>query len=84
MRDELGVLIVEEADGKVGVQLFSDPTSAKESFDNLVGEPGQKPQRVRFLKVIDKTGQAEVWVKDLPIVVAETDRKDHYIIGEKV
>ena len=81
MYDKLGILIVEEADGKMGVQLFADPVATKESFDNLIGKLGQKPQRVRFIVVTDKSGQAEVFVKDLPVTQAEPP--EHYVIGEK-
>ena len=79
MRDKLGVLIVEEEDGSVGVQLFTDPVKGKESFDNWVGKAGQKPQRARYISLTDKSGQADVVVKDLPV---EVEKKDHYKIGD--
>lgn len=81
MLDKLGILIVEEVDGKIGVQIFADPAGAKLSFDNLVGKIGQNPQRVRFIAMTDKSGQAEVFVKDLPVSV---ESLDIHVIGEKI
>jgi len=78
MHDKLGLLIVEEESGAVGVQIFADPIKGKESFDNWIGQVGKK-QRARFLTIIDKSDKVDVAVKDLPVI---PEKKDHYKIGE--
>lgn len=79
MHDKFGLLIVEEENGAIGVQVFADPAKAKESFDNWIGQVGQKPQRARFLTVTDKSEKVDVVVKDLPVI---PEKKDHYVIGQ--
>jgi len=83
MRDKLGILLMEEADGGIAVQLFSEPEKALESFDNLAGTPAQKSQRATFLSVsyVDKT--ASIKIKDLPVPpMPVEERPDGYRLGE--
>lgn len=85
MRDKLGILLMEEEDGKIAVQLFADPAKAKESFDNMPGKIGQPPQRATFIRLDYTAGVtvAEAWSKDLPVPqVPPEQRPDGYRIGE--
>lgn len=82
MRDKLGVLLVEEEDGSIAVQLFSDPDNAKGSFDNLNGKEGQAPQRATFLNLYykgDGVVMKDFVAKNLPVVV---EKEDAWRIGE--
>jgi hypothetical protein len=78
---------MEEEDGKIAVQLFSDPDKAKESFDNMPGKIGQPPQRATFIKLVYTNTVddivAEAWSKDLPVPqVPPEQMPDGYRIGE--
>lgn len=85
MRDKLGVLLMEEENGEIAVQLFSDPDKAKGSFDNLVGTLGQKPQRATFLRLEYIEGKREIvaWSKNLPVPEKPKDElPDAWILGK--
>lgn len=83
MKDKLGVLLMEEEDGNISVQLFSDPDKAGESFDNLNGRQGQKPQRATFIKLDYANATTTGVSKDLPVPPTPIDeRPDGYRIGE--
>ena len=63
MRDKLGLLLMEEADGSIAVQMFSDPADGLARFENYFGK--DKPQRARYLSI---TGNAvEMKMRDLPM-----------------
>ena len=83
MRDRLGVLLMEEADGTVAVQLFHDPVKAGESFDNLKGKDGQAPQRATFIN-LDYVRASVISVsKDLPVPEPSVeDKPDGWRLGE--
>lgn len=83
MRDRLGILLMEEADGTIAVQLFHDPDKAGESFDNLKGKQGQAPQRATFIK-LDYVKASVVSVsKDLPVPEPPVeDMPDGWRLGE--
>jgi hypothetical protein len=85
MRDKLGVLFMEEENGEIAVQLFCDPDKAKDSFDNLAGTLGQKPQRAIFLKLEYAEGKKEVsaWCKNLPVPEKPKDEMpDAWVLGK--
>jgi len=85
MREKLGILLMEEADGNTAVQLFADPDKAKESFDNMPGKIGQSPQRATFIRLDYTAGStvAEAWSKGLPVPEVPPDqRPDGFRIGE--
>ncbi len=90
MRDSLGVLLMEEADGSIAVQLFADPVKSKESFDNMKGKLGQAPQRATFLSLAyeDKPEGVKLVLKDfvaknLPVPeVPASERPDAWRLGE--
>jgi len=84
MRDKMGILIVEEESGSVGIQVFEDPDAASESFKELKGRVGEAKKRATFFK-IGYNGDGSVksvsaTAKDLPMPVVDTS--DGYIIGE--
>ena len=83
MKDKLGILLMEEADGRIAVQLFADPIAAGESFDNLKGKMGQAPQRATFIN-LDYINHSVVSVeKDLPVPEPPIEeRPDGYRLGE--
>lgn len=81
MREILGVLLMEEEDGSVAVQLFASPDKATESFNNLAGRKGQKPQRATFLKIGFVEKKVEMLVKDLPIPEL-SEKMDAFRLGE--
>ena len=56
MMDKLGILVVEESDGKIGIQLFAEPEKAKSSFEQLARGTFE---RVTFLD-LDFTGELKV------------------------
>jgi hypothetical protein len=96
MREVLGVLLMEEENGSIAVQLFAEPDRAMDSFKNLTGRIGQKPQRATFLKITYDTDTMEIslphgtltqgkkpvemLVKDLP--VPEPEKVEAYRLGE--
>ena len=49
MRSELGLLLVEGADGKVCVQCFEDASGLRDSFGELRGAPGDDPSRATMV-----------------------------------
>ena len=68
MRENLGMLMVEQADGQVGIQLYADAKRAKELFDELSGKPEQKPHRATCV-ILDWQGKTiEAFTKDLPLI----------------
>lgn len=81
MRGKLGVLLMEDEDGKIAVQMFAEPNTAESSFDNLVGRVGQKPQRATFLK-IQYDGELKVEAKAKTLPVAEDITRDAFRLGE--
>lgn len=81
MRDELGVLLVEDGKG-IAVQLFSDPEAMQPAIDEMKGKPSDKPSRITWFNLHYKDGdvRCEVKTRDLPIPVGE--KPDGYMIGE--
>ena len=89
MRDKLGVILMEEADGQIAVQLFADPDKARESYNNLKGKLGQTPQRVTYLKIAYEGSPdglrtiLDFTAKDLPVPeVPVSERPDAWRLGE--
>ena len=67
MRNNLGLLLVEEPDGRVAVELFKRPEPALRAFDELAGTPGDAPSRATFLVVDWDQGEvSEMRVRQLP------------------
>ena len=81
MRDVLGIMLMEEENGMITCQYYASPDKAKESFKNLAGVVGQKPQRATFLKIEYGSKIVEMLVKDLPTPEL-TEKLDGYRLGE--
>ena len=86
MRDELGVLLVEDSDG-VSVQLFADPAAAAGTFEELKGRPGEPRRRATFLGLRWTDTPAglrfEVYnsqARDIPVPLAQ--QPDSWVLGE--
>lgn len=77
MRDELGVLLVEDEKGEMSVQLFADPAKASEIFQQLTGD---KRLRATFLVVNWKGKSVEALAKELPVSL-EGERPDGWKVG---
>ena len=85
MRDELGILLMEEASGEVAVQLFAELKGVEVAYGNLAGSPGDSIRRATLILLKwGESGSKEVVVKSkmLPVVVSIEDRPDGYVLGE--
>ena len=84
MRDKLGVLLMEEEDGSVSVQLYSDPDKFVDSFNNMMGKIGQKPQRATLVKLyFEPTVTMQILSKMLPVQQPSKDQlPDGWKLGE--
>jgi len=51
MRGEIGILLIEDRDGGISVQLFSDRDKLEDSFNNLRGKAGQEGLRATYIGV---------------------------------
>lgn len=87
MRDRMGVLVVTEASGEVGIQLFEDPEAGAASFRELKGRPGEPVRRATFVK-LEYNGDGSVKSvaaegKDIPVPAVPADElPEGYVIGE--
>ena len=74
MREELGVLLMEQENGEIAVQLFSDLKGFKSEFANLQGSPAEKPSRATgiFIEYGKEGTQHKMKVKNLPIIKSKT------------
>lgn len=87
MRDRMGVLIVTESSGEVGIQLFENPEVGIASFKELRGRLGEPARRVTFVSIgynVDGSVKSvEAEGKDIPVpALAPEDIPDGYVIGE--
>lgn len=85
MRDKIGVLLVEEKDGQVGVQLFNSPSMMIDSFANLNGNITDKPRRGTAISLSYKEGVVsidDVQCKTFPKSLSVDDVPDGYLLGD--
>lgn len=86
MRQELGVLLMENQEGEVAVQLFAEVKSVEKTFDDLKGSPADKPSRATFISLeYDKDGTfraSKILAKTLPIVESVENRPSGFILGQ--
>ena len=85
MRKEIGVMLVETADGQVGVQLFADKTGVDLAFENLKGKLGDPQSRATLLWVKYNEGDSPLIVaasKMLPVVAPIEDIPDGFVLGK--
>ena len=83
--DKIGILLMEEPDGNMAVELYSDPDDLAGRFDNLKGRPADEPSRATFIKLSWEGGQANIEAisKDLPVpAIPAEDRPDAWRLGE--
>jgi hypothetical protein len=83
MRDQLGVVLIENLKGDVSVELFSNPDAIQPTIDEMVGKPGDEPTRLTFLKLYYKDGvfTTEAITRDLPFV-NPVPKPDGFLVGE--
>ena len=81
VRPQLGVMLMEDEDGAVSVQLFQDTKKAVESFDQLSGAPGDKPQRATLLTLNYDGDVVDAAAKMLPETVDKTKGPDMHVLG---
>ena len=84
MRDQVGVLLVEEVSGEVAVQLFAEVNGASKAFENLTGSPLDPPRRATFVGMHFVDGKLDVHLvhsKMLPVMEPIEDRPDGYLLG---
>ena len=85
MRDEMGVLLMEDEDGSVAVQLFAKPESVLKAFEELKGNPGDKPQRATLLNLrwsADGVVVVDRQSRMLPVIELTENRPDGFVLGE--
>ena len=83
MKEKLGVILVEDAEGLVSVQLFEKPDSAEESFDNLVKLDGNKGGRGTFIRLDYKGNKIYAKAKNLPVEeISRDEQPDGIVLGE--
>ena len=84
MRDQVGVLLMEDTNGEVAVQLFAEVSGASKAFENLTGSPLDPPRRATFIGMRFVDGKLDahlVHSKVLPILEPIEDRPDGYLLG---
>lgn len=85
MRNEMGLLLVEDEKGEVAVQLFAEITGVQQAFKNLNGSPADKPRRATFVSFIYGEGgsvNVSAITKVFPQIESIEDRPDGYMLGE--
>lgn len=81
MREKLGVVLMEDDDGKVSVQLFENPAAAREGVEQLNGKPGEPKRRATFVGLsFGESVSVEVLSKEIPTDRSETP--DYHVVGE--
>ena len=82
MRNKIGILLMEDESGEISVQLFSEPDNLTESFKELHGSAGDNVSRATLLNLDYGASEANVRVKDLPVVDPPKDEQpDGYRLG---
>ena len=85
MRREIGVLLMEEEDGNVAVQLFTEVKGVEAAFVDLKGSPADPPRRATLISVrYGEDGEANVasMSRMLPVIEPVEDRPDGYVLGK--
>jgi len=86
VRKEIGVLLMEDANGSVAVQLFAETAGVEKAFDDLNGHPGDPQRRATLLtlkygddgKVVDARSRSRI----IPIIEPVESRPDGFVLGE--
>ena len=68
MLDKLGILLVEESNGRVAVQLYADPEAMAPIIKEMNGKLTDDPKRVTYLKLKYKEGKVEIYGGDAKMI----------------
>lgn len=85
MRNQMGMMVVEDQKGEVAVQLFAEADGPFKAFDGLVGNPADLPSRATYISLkYGEDGKLEVSAKSkmLPVVEPVSKRPDGFVLGE--
>jgi len=82
MREELGVLLMENESGDISVQLYANATEARKSFEQLAGRLGDPPSRATFLELDYKAKSVKADCKNLPVRTNKDETPDAWVIGQ--
>jgi len=85
MREDVGVLLVEDDKGEISVQLFANSKILESWFENLNGRVSEPKKRATLLslryendKVVDVKSKSKIF----PYIESVEDRPDGYVLGE--
>lgn len=82
MLDKLGIVLMEESNGGVGVQLYADPDAMQSVVDDLKGKPYDKPSRMTYIKLYYKDGKVEAKVESKDLPVPQEEKADGFVLGQ--
>lgn len=84
MREEIGVLLIEDENCEIAVQLFSKADDVRNMFKNLNGSPAEKPKRATLISIRYNDGKAVVSsdIKIFPSIESLEGRTDGYVLGD--
>ena len=85
MREQLGILLMEDQGEEISVQLFSDVKNLETLFKNMTGSPSDPSRRATIILMqYDTTGKLQVTatVKTLPIIELAENQPDGYVLGK--
>ena len=85
MLEQLGIMLVEENSGEIGVQLFADVKSVDVAFENLQGKLTDNVRRATLFMVhYLEDGKTECVCKSkmFPLLESKTDIADGYVLGQ--
>jgi len=75
-------MVMEAPDGKIAVELFKDPDSARLAFDSLSGKPIDLPSRATFVEFDWREGfVSSVVSKNLPVIKNPDDEPYGHELG---
>ena len=85
MRNELGILLIEDETGEIAIQLFAEFDVVKQAFCNLNGSLADKPRRATLVSLSysgDDNVNVAAITKIFPKIESKEDRTDGYLLGE--
>lgn len=86
MRNQLGIMAVEDHKGDVSIQLFAEVDGPCRAFEDLAGNPADLPSRATYISLrYDDNGKlmvSDVKSKTLPVVEPVDARPDGFVLGK--